>query len=269
MNAKQLLLFATIALTAGGALLQAQEERVAAGELPAPVRQALEDASQGEPIKTINRRVIDEHVVYDIELERDNAINPRFRITEDGIVIAGMPRPMSDPASEPIPYYDGIAAPQALDPMFPVELLPAAVRETIKQEAAGRQIADIDRERWRGRVVFEVEFKAEGRNPQIHIAEDGTIVRGEEPRGGQIGAAIRRLFLGTQLEDTPPAVQATIRREARGGAIDDIDVERRNGERIYEVKISDVRSAFELHVAEDGRILHDPRPESSSTRTTP
>jgi uncharacterized membrane protein YkoI len=265
MNSKFVgLLSAVLAATIN--VVQAQEQRVRAAELPAAVRSALEQTSKGEPIKTINRRVIDGHVVYDIELERDNAINPRFRITEDGIVVAGMPRPTSDPATEPVPTYDGIVVPQALDPMIPVEELPAAVRETIKKQATGRPIADIDRETWRGRIVYEVEFKASGRNPQVHIAEDGTVVRAEERREGKIDAAIRSLFLGTQLEDTPPAVQTTIRREARDRAIEDIDIERRNGERIYEVKIADVRSPFEIQVAEDGRILHDIRPEASTTR---
>ncbi len=236
-------------------------QRVTDAELPPAVQRALTESSKGEPVKTINRRVIDGRTVYDVELERKNAINPRFRITEDGLVLAGTGVPPSVERAPIIESYDGIGIPPSgFDPMIPVETLPAAVRETIKRAAAGRQIADIDREIWQGRTVYEVEFKAAGRNPQIHIAEDGTTVRAEEPRGGEFGASVRRLFMGTQLEDTPPAVQATIRREARDHAISDIDIERRGGERIYEVKLGDGRTTHELHVAEDGRILHDTRP---------
>lgn len=244
----------------GGSLHAQQQQRVTTDGLPTAVQRALAESSKGEPIKTINRRVIDGRTVYDIELERDNAINPRFRITEDGIVIAGTARPAADEAA-PVTSYDGISVPAApFDPMIPIETLPAAVRETIKREADGRQIADIDRETWQGRTVYEVEFKASGRNPQIHIAEDGTIAKAEQRRGSEVGAAIRSLFMGTQLEDTPPAVQETIRREARDRSIRDIDVEARSGQRIYEVEIDDGRSAFQIHVAEDGRILHDTRP---------
>ena len=89
----------------------------------------------------------DGRTVYDVELERKNAINPRFRITEDGIVIARTPRSTSDSAVDTTTSYDGISVPAAaFDPMIPVEELPAVVRETIKKEAAGRPIADIDRE---------------------------------------------------------------------------------------------------------------------------
>jgi uncharacterized membrane protein YkoI len=256
MNAK-ILVVAAICAALGAPLPAQQPQRVTTDGLPTAVQRALAEASKGEPIKTINRRVIDGRTIYDIELERDNAINPRFRITEEGIVIAGTPRDSSDTTMA----YDGVGIPEApFDPMIPIETLPAAVRETIKHEAAGRPIADIDRETWQGRTVYEVEFKASGRNPQIHVAEDGTIVRAEQPRGSELGTSIRSLFMGTQLEDTPPVVQETIRREARDRAIRDIDLERRSGQRIFEVEIDDGRNGFQIHVAEDGRILHDTRP---------
>lgn len=257
-------LLLSVALVVAGSPLQAQEQRVTTGELPAVVQRALNESSKGDPIKTINRRVIDGRTFYDVELERKNAINPRFRITEDGIVIAGTPRSTSDGTADLITSYDGISVPAAaFDPMVPLEELPAAVRETIKKEAAGRQIADIDRETWQGRTVYEVEFKASGRNPQVHIAEDGTVLKAEQPRSSQLGTTIRNLFMGTQLEDTPPAVQETIRREMRNGAIDDIDVKRRGGQRIYKVEISDRQNTFQIHVAEDGRLLHNTRPASA------
>lgn len=257
---------AALCTTLSGSL-QAQQsrvQRVTTNELPAAVQRALSESSKGEPIKTINRRVIDGRTVYDVELERDNALNPRFRITEDGVVIAGTGQPVLDATAAPVTSFDGVAVP-SFDPMIPVETLPPAVRETIKREAAGRQIADIDRETWQGRTVYEVEFKAVGRNPQIHITEDGTIVKAEQPRG-ELGTTIRSLFMGTQLEDTPPAVQETIRREARDRSIRDIDVERRTGQRIYEVEIDDGRNVFQIHVAEDGRILHNTRPDAPSTK---
>lgn len=265
MNAKALLLVA--AAIAAGCPAQAQDAQpVAAGDLPSVVQRALNESSKGEPVKTIHRRVVDGRTVYDVELERNNALNPRFRITEDGIVVAGAarPQPSVDPgAAVPIESYDGVLAPTAFDPMIALEELPAPVRETIKKEAKGRPIADIDRETWQGRTVYEVEFKASGRNPQIHVAEDGTVVKAEPSRSGELGTSLRALFMGTQLEDTPSVVQETIRREARNGAIKDIDIERRSGQRIYEVEISGGANTFQIHVAEDGRVTHDTR------RTTP
>jgi len=60
--------------------------------------------------------------------------------------------------------------------------LPAAVQNTIKQEAPSAEIADIDKERRTGRTVYEVSFKDEGKNPKIHISEDGSLLTEEEAK---------------------------------------------------------------------------------------
>jgi uncharacterized membrane protein YkoI len=265
MNAKAVLL--VTALVAAGVPSRAQDQkRVTTDELPAPVQRALNASSKGEPVKSIHRQVIDGRTVYDVELERNNALNPRFRITEDGVVLAGKPPLTAESSIDPLTSYDGITVPAAVfDPIIPLEELPPAVRETIKKEAAGRPIVDVDREIWQGRTVFEVEFKATGRNPQIHVAEDGTVVK-DERRRGELATNLRNMFMGTQLEDTPPAVQETVRRERRQGAINDIDIERRSGRRVYEVEINDGQKTFQLHVAEDGRVLHDTRHTSAPVK---
>jgi uncharacterized membrane protein YkoI len=265
MNARRFLFSAALVATA--IPLPAQDQRVHSSDLPAPVQRALTTASKGEPVKTIHRRVIDGRTVYDIEVERDNAINPRFRITEDGIVLAGTSRASSEAITDPPASYDGITIPSTLfDPATALNELPAAVRATVKKESAGRQIADIDRESWQGRTVYEVEFREPGLNPQLHVAEDGTVVRAEQKGGERVGTAIRSLFMGTQLSDTPPAVQETIRREGRDRAIRDIDVKTRNRQRVYEVEFDDVRTGFQIEIVEDGRILQDTRPDASSVK---
>lgn len=260
MNAKP---FLFVAALLAAPVLPAQDQRLSSADLPPAVQRALRETSKGDPVKSINRQVIDGRTVYDVELERNNAINPRFRIAEDGTVTVGSVRSVPNPALDPaLPGGETMAV--TFDPMIPLEELPAPVRETIRKEAAGRPVADIDRETSQGRIVYEVEFKASGLNPQIHIAEDGTIVKAEQRPGSAVGTSIRNLFLGTQLEDTPTAVQETIRREVRSGVIKDIDVERRSGQRIYEVEISDGGRTHQIHVSEDGRLLHNTRPATGA-----
>jgi uncharacterized membrane protein YkoI len=106
--------------------------------------------------------------------------------------------------------------------------------------------------------VYEVEFEQEGPNAQIHIGEDGSLVKGERPREG-VGTSLFGFYLGTQLEDTPAAVQETIRREANGRQIVDIDKELRTGAPVYEVHIKEPAGSFELHIAESGTVLSDSR----------
>ena len=54
--------------------------------------------------------------------------------------------------------------------------LPPAVQHTIRTQNPTGQIADIDKERRSGRVIYEVQFAEPGLNPRLHIAEDGTLL---------------------------------------------------------------------------------------------
>ena len=55
--------------------------------------------------------------------------------------------------------------------------LPRAVQRTIKQRVPNARIEDIDKETRTGRTVYEVTFENPGKNPKLHVAEDGTIVQ--------------------------------------------------------------------------------------------
>jgi hypothetical protein len=129
--------------------------------------------------------------------------------------------------------------------------LPAPARETARREAGGREIVDIDRERWDDRTVYEIEFGEPGRNPQIHVAEDGALVRDERPRQG-----VKSLFLGTQVQETPPAVQETIRRLTEDREIMDIDKRGTPERPIYRVMARRNGVSYEvLHITEDGKVV--------------
>lgn len=57
--------------------------------------------------------------------------------------------------------------------------LPAAVQKVVNERAPGAKIDDIDKETRSGRVVYEIQFAEPGKNPKLHVAEDGSIVTGE------------------------------------------------------------------------------------------
>src|SRR6185295_356298 len=118
-----------------------------------------------------------------------------------------------------------------------------------------------DRETWNGKPVFEVEYDQTGRNEQIFVAEDGTIVKqeGKARTADSSTAGIKGPMIGTRFSDTPAAVQETIKREARGSDIADIDKERRDGRVVYEVEFKDPGRNREIHIAEDGSIVPDRR----------
>src|SRR5690606_41551347 len=77
-------------LLAAVSFSQAQE-RVEQSKLPAAVPRALTSSSQADKsgaVKEITKRTVDGKVVYDVEFEKDNAINPRLRIAEDGTAMS-------------------------------------------------------------------------------------------------------------------------------------------------------------------------------------
>lgn len=298
MNAKPYLfaaaaLFATVSVNA--------DERVDLRQAPAAVQRAVESAGSASAVKEVTKKTVDGRTVYDVEFERNNAINPRLRIAEDGTVlrenraasdtsrqvsddaraardnvrdetrtardnVRDETRALSNDTRRAARAAEGEMSAAAARMSTKLEDIPAAARTAIQAQAQGRDIVDIDKETWNGQTVYEVEFRQSGRNAQLHIAEDGTIVKQDNnnaERGmstsGTTSTRRRGLFLGTQLEDTPAAVQDTIRREVGERQIVDIDKELRTGRAIYEVEVKDAEGRFQLHIAEDGTIVKDDR----------
>jgi uncharacterized membrane protein YkoI len=135
------------------------------------------------------------------------------------------------------------------------EDLPAAVQRTVRAEAPGVKIDDIDKETRTGRVIYEITFAQPGENPKLHVAEDGTIVKFGETVVETAGAATDSI--GTEFGELPHAVQRTIQMRAPGVRIDDIDREMRTGRTIYEITFEEPGKNPKLHVAEDGSIVQD------------
>jgi uncharacterized membrane protein YkoI len=252
MNAKRTFLLG-VAIAALASVTRGADERVDVTQLPAAVQNTLNAASERGPVKKAERRVVGGRVVYDIEIERNNAPNPRLRISEDGELLREAIGPLiTSLDGVPISTSEFGAPALPTEPKLTLAELPSAVQETARREAKGREVVDIDRETWKGQAVYEIEFKQSGLNARVHVADDGTVVREERER-----RSLKSLFMGMQLDDAPPAVQQTVRRIAGDREIVDID---RKGPRtapFYRVEIKDERNVQELRIAEDGRIIYD------------
>lgn len=239
---------------AGALTAQGAAERVDPRELPRAVRQALDRASTEGPVKEVTRHTIEGRTVYIAEIEKNNAPNPRLRIDEDGNV-QSEPMLLADPMMEGSAMAYGYGSGTLVAPVYPrlsLSEVPRPVQDAARAQAQGREIADVDRETWKGKPVYEIEFKEKGLNSRVYVDESGAVVRDEQPR-----RTLRSLFMGTQLEDTPAAVQAAIRRAAGDRQTSDIDREQSEGRTVYRVELRSDEGLQELHVGEDGKILHD------------
>ncbi|MEO5802311.1 MAG: hypothetical protein ABIR24_02180 [Verrucomicrobiota bacterium] len=154
--------------------------------------------------------------------------------------------------------------------------LPMGVQRTIRTYAPDANIAQVEKEHRNGRSVYAVSFEDPARNPELHIASDGALLKGHGPvviressppvvihetsrpviitEGA--GATYVPRTGGTRLEDLPVAVQNAIRLQAGGARIVDIDKEVRPGV-VYKVQVADPAKTSTLHIAEDGTIVTD------------
>ena len=106
--------------------------------------------------------------VYEVEF-RDAGSNPKILVAADGKLLnTDMARPAG-------------AVERALTPTGAVgtkfSALPEVVQKAIQKHAPSTEISDISRHENDGRVIYEVEFKDQGKNPSIRVAEDGTLVQ--------------------------------------------------------------------------------------------
>jgi uncharacterized membrane protein YkoI len=232
-------------------------ERVDIQHVPSAVKEALDSAAPGEGVKQVTVHTRENRIVYEIELDRENRPNPRLYIAEDGQMLRGL---VTDPLAvetDPAPY-SPLLYPEYGPPMAPVvpkltlSELPDDVRRTIEEHAAGREIAALEREQRAGRRGYRVTFRERGTNPQIFVTEGGQVSIPEEKIAG-----VPRLLRGTtRFEETPVAVQRSLRREVKGGQITRI-TEQREGEGpvLYRVDIKDPDGTIrQVVVSADGEL---------------
>lgn len=174
-----------------------------------------------------------------------------------------------------------------------LEDLPPAVQKTIREKSAGQKIADIDRETRAGRTVWEIEFEKDGRNTEIHVAEDGTLIpetgvlgrndpsataRTGERQDTAVGNPARTqtgrsaLTRGTRWEDLPPAIQQKAAQFGGKEKVADIDRETEDGRVVYEIEFKREGRNLEIEFGEDGSIVKSSDPAAAAAQgasTTP
>ncbi len=145
--------------------------------------------------------------------------------------------------------------------------LPAAVRAALEKEAPNGEIEEIEKEEKDGKVVYEVDVKIEGKELELKIAADGTVLKKEAEEEEEKEGEDRDEEdeededegVTVTLGDLPDAVKATlngfIEKEAPGAKIEEIEKEVEDGEVIYDIELEAGDKDIELEIAEDGTLL--------------
>jgi len=133
---------------------------------------------------------------------------------------------------------------KALGDEIPLDQVPNAVREAIEREASGGIITEIESESKDGRTIYEVEIEREGREIEIKIAEDGTLLGND----------------GSREEELPPdrvpeSARAELVRLAGGTEFIKFSRKKAYGALAYQAEWSAGATTHEAVVAADGTLL--------------
>jgi hypothetical protein len=144
---------------------------------------------------------------------------------------------------------------------------PEAVQQTLKREAAGGSIDEIERGEENGRVMYEAEVEISDKDFELQVLADGTLLKKvleeedadaddeREGEGDDEGNDPDEKETEVKLQDCPEPVQATLKREATGGSIEKIQREREDGREVYEAEIEIGMHEYQAAVLADGTLL--------------
>jgi len=142
----------------------------------------------------------------------------------------------------------GQMAKEADEEKVSLDQVPPAVRATILKAAEGGTIKEIERESRNGKTIYEAEIVRNGKETEIKVAEDGTLlgtkVEEEDEEEDELS-----------LEQVPDAAREAILRAAKGAKIEEVERETENGLTLYEAewRINGRKCAVE--VTADGTVV--------------
>ena len=275
-----------------GELLNPEQEsspkskKISYNELPAVVKKIADARLKGAEVNDVDRQVKDGQTTYELGFKQGGE-QQELVIAQDGRILADGAIPTAAGAAAVAASGTGASSamtslpePVMLANQSKVSLneTPAAVQKSVAAAAHGARIEDIDRGTWQGRSVYQAAFKENGRNIELQVRDDGTILYDPRKTGtssaanrgirwGNTNPLYRDLKTPVILSDArkveeaslPAIVQRTLKTHG-GMRVDDVERGTWHGKTIYEAGFKD-RSGqhVELQIDEKGNIVFDPR----------
>ncbi|HEX4263052.1 MAG TPA: PepSY-like domain-containing protein [Verrucomicrobiae bacterium] len=143
--------------------------------LPPTVQKAVRSESPNGEITSISKTTENGMDAYKVQIRNtDNNNNNTMVVNADGRVLSSdMPTTQNGIVSD---VKKALTPTGAVGTQF--SALPEKVQATIKAHAPESEIANISRSTDNGRTIYEVSFQDTGKNPNIKVADDGTLVQG-------------------------------------------------------------------------------------------
>ena len=139
-----------------------------------------------------------------------------------------------------------------------IDQVPAAVKATILKEAGKNEIKEIEEEIEDGQRVYGAEWVADGKEVDIKVAPDGTLLKKEVEEDKDADKEDKDEEDDDEkvtIDQVPAAVKATILKEAGENKIEEIEAEKEDGKTVYEAKWHVGGKEIEIKVGPDGTLL--------------
>jgi len=129
-----------------------------------------------------------------------------------------------------------------------LDQVPAAVKATILKESAGGKITEIERETKNGKTIYEAEFLLDGKEVEIQVAPDGTLLgreMGDEDDDED----------DLTIDQVPEPARAALLKLAGSAKITKAGREKEDGVLVYEAQWTIDGIQHEAAVMPDGTLL--------------
>ena len=137
--------------------------------LPPEVQKSARAQAPDAEISGVSKTTQNGADAYDITFD-DHGTSHQMVVAPDGRVLS------TDMPAKPAGTIQKLLTPTgAVGTQF--SALPEKVQATIQSKSPNAEIANITKHDENGRVIYQVEFRDQGKNPTIQIAEDGTLVQ--------------------------------------------------------------------------------------------
>jgi uncharacterized membrane protein YkoI len=142
--------------------------------LPTAVQKAVRSQAPNAEITSVSKTTENGTEAYKVELQNPgNNNNSTMVVADDGRVLSSdMPNTQNGIIND---VKKALTPTGAVGTQF--SALPEKVQKTIQAHAPESEIANITRETDNGQTVYDVSFKDTGKNPNIKVADDGTLVQ--------------------------------------------------------------------------------------------
>jgi uncharacterized membrane protein YkoI len=289
MKTSKAILILSAALGAGTSVYA---DKVTFSATPPAVQQAIKARSGSHEIEDIDRNNANGQVSYEASWKNNSGQQQELLVSENGSVLRDVSgdgpaaaaqtttstgwQPRFGTAQQNLQLSGGVK--------MSLSEAPKAVQETVKNMANGATIEDFERGTANGRTVYEAAFKRNGKNTELQVFDDGSLVRsgggsrhastGAQPISGApryAGLSDYNVSLSgptsIQFNDAPAAVQTTLSQLKGAAPLENFARGIWNNRIVYEASYHQNGQPMKLQLLDDGSVLTK-APAATSTAST-